>query len=370
MFDDYIPQKPLSNPTTVVTTKGTGSNNISSSQTLVSLVTTDDENGFETYTIHPIGKERTQITLTYNRNELKSLSLKKYENKVETGRFSFPNSNSVVELKKFLNTVWNIDIEELNSGKLILTNSADSEIYINILNNINLKNVDASNLKSLIKKIVNETDITEEDLDLICLRKRSLEEFEQLLSDTSPYIAKYCVTDTKEEKVWQHFFEQNKWIFGLNFDYKFNKILNTEHTVGLGNVDFLLGNKFTVLVEIKTPKTKLFKGKKRSDAWGISTEISDAKSQILQYKANWQINYNDKRNNKDMNGNTIKQSTIDPKCILLVGNYNEEIKEFDDDKSIVLVEETFEMFRRDSRNIEILTFDELFERVKYVINQI
>ncbi len=32
-------------------------------------------------------------------------------------------------------------------------------------------------------------------------------------------------------------------------------------------------------------------------------------------------------------------------------------------------QKTFELYRRDSRNVEILTYDELYERAYYIVNQ-
>jgi Domain of unknown function (DUF4263) len=118
-------------------------------------------------------------------------------------------------------------------------------------------------------------------------------------------------------------------------------------------------------VELKRPDTKLFEAaQNRSRSWKLSNNLVDAVSQILAQKAAWEIKsaqdcYTD-------SGNLIDQKTSDPKCILIVGNKTQ----FDDnqrDKEIKL--RTFELFRRDSRNIEILTYDELYERAYYIVNQ-
>ena len=85
---------------------------------------------------------------------------------------------------------------------------------------------------------------------------------------------------------------------------------------------FLLGcNKFTVLVELKRPDTDLFKDKNRSNSWSLSTELIDAFSQILEQKASWQIQAESNANNNyNDNGEIIKQKTVDPKTILIIGN--------------------------------------------------
>ncbi|MDA1342347.1 MAG: DUF4263 domain-containing protein, partial [Proteobacteria bacterium] len=58
--------------------------------------------------------------------------------------------------------------------------------------------------------------------------------------------------------------------------------------------------------------------------------------------------------------------TSDPKCILIVGSktyFNDNQR----DKVIKLG--TFELFRRGSRNIEILTYDELHGRAYFIVDQ-
>ena len=124
-------------------------------------------------------------------------------------------------------------------------------------------------------------------------------------------------------------------------------------------------NKFTVLVELKRPDTDLFKNKNRSNSWSLSNELIDAFSQILEQKASWQIQAESNANNNyNDNGEIIKQKTIDPKTILIIGNssqYSGETKE------LQIKAKSFELFRRDSRNVEIITFDELFERAKFIV---
>jgi hypothetical protein len=58
---------------------------------------------------------------------------------------------------------------------------------------------------------------------------------------------------------------------------------------------------------------------------------------------------------------------VDPKAILIIGSdaaFNE-----DNDRERSIKYRTFELFRRDSRNIDILTFDELYERAEFIVGQ-
>ena len=99
-------------------------------------------------------------------------------------------------------------------------------------------------------------------------------------------------------------------------------------------------------------------------SWSLSTQLIDAVSQILAQKASWEIKAT--RVNYMSDGSAISQKTCDPKCVLVLGRLaGLSSDDREQDRKI----RTFEMFRRDSRNIEILTYDELYERAYYIVNQ-
>ena len=123
----------------------------------------------------------------------------------------------------------------------------------------------------------------------------------------------------------------NEWIFGYGLDYRFLSILQREAHIAAEDVagrdgsiaDFLLGaTNFTVLVEVKKPSTRLFDERKnRAGSWKLSAELIDLVSQILEQKASWQVKAEvNAPGNFDDKGNLIKQKTIDPKSILIVGS--------------------------------------------------
>ena len=126
-------------------------------------------------------------------------------------------------------------------------------------------------------------------------------------------------------------------------------------------------SKFTVLVEIKKPETLLFENSKnRANSWKLSDNLIESLSQILEQKAGWQIKGEvNANNNFNDEGTLIQQKTLDPKSILIIGS-DSQFEGTEKVKQIKL--RTFELFRRDSRNIEILTYDELYERAKFIVS--
>lgn len=59
--------------------------------------------------------------------------------------------------------------------------------------------------------------------------------------------------------------------------------------------------------------------------------------------------------------------TIDPRVIFVIGNKKQEIPEDSKDIDIIQKRDTFERFRRNSRNIDIMTYDELYERAYHIV---
>jgi len=233
--------------------------------------------------------------------------------------------------------------------------------------------------QKIIEELINVGVLTSKDIVNIGYRKNQLDIFYKLLNEEGyleDYSQRQNITDTKPEKVWQYFFKNNDWIFGFGLDYRYLGILQKEAHISPTDVvgkdgsigDFLMGSsKFTVLVELKRPDTSLFsKAKSSANAWRLSEDLIHAVSQILEQKASWQV-FAETNGNKNFNDHNelIKQRTVDPKSILIIGSD----KQFEStEREAQIKERTFELFRRDSRNIEILTYSELYERALFVAN--
>lgn len=181
--------------------------------------------------------------------------------------------------------------------------------------------------------------------------------------------------NTKDEIAWHHFFKTNEWMFGYGLDYRFQGILQKEFhasdtsAAGKDGVisDYLLGDKrFTTFVELKLPSTELFGAiKNRSNSWKLSNKLIEAYSQILEQKASGQIKIEQTKELLDDFNHEITQRSYDSRTILIIGCWDEIA---DDPKGIKSVKEkTFELFRRDSRNIDIITYDELYDRARFIV---
>jgi hypothetical protein len=227
-----------------------------------------------------------------------------------------------------------------------------------------LRERDAKSLVSIIRQLASApgVSLSHEDVNQLLKRKEKLSEFESGLK-----------THPEEESWWQDFFEQNKWIFGYGLNYQILRQEQSQPHYGGTGVDGRGGRKgdyltstqgeinFTVLVEIKTPKTPLLQGGKpmRSGAWSLSRALTDSISQIEADISEWAESGSKQNDNRDR---FEKRGvyTVQPKGIVVVGS----LSEVKDDRN---KRETFQRFRKSIHGIDIITFDELLERAKFIV---
>ncbi|MDD4582173.1 MAG: DUF4263 domain-containing protein [Bacteroidales bacterium] len=267
-------------------------------------------------------------------------------------------------------------------------NVKDSELTRMLLNKKQVSRLIEDNFELLQDALKN--NVTTKDLINFGYRKKQLEIFDKLLSNTE-FFTEFrnklnfeFSKDVSEEQVWQNFFEKNTWILGYGLDYIFNSELDSKklEQVTSGS-NFNSGGKRTDAVlkslgainslcfcELKLNSDPLLKQVKtpyRGESWQISDALAGAIAQVQRtvHKAvkdfSAKIEIKDKQDN--LTGETLY--FYNPKAFILIGNLNEFI--FDG-----RINETkfssFEMFRKSLKNIEILTYDELYERAFYICN--
>ncbi len=174
------------------------------------------------------------------------------------------------------------------------------------------------------------------------------------------------------EQQWQDFFEENKWIFGYGLNYQILRPVTTQANYGGERVtgkgknkgDFLSASqasvKFTVLIEIKKPCSVLVEAKQyRNDVHCIGPDVLGGASQLRGNAHRWQVEGSATSGNRDaLEANSIY--TVQPKKILVIGKTTQ--------LSSRPMRESFELFRRNQVDLEVLTFDELLERAKFILD--
>lgn len=316
---------------------------------------------------------KTMLKIVYlkEQDDIEGFEIIKVVHNKETERVKLSKFN-FAQLKAFLSFISEIDLKGITEKRLkILDDQELDSDTIRSVKTLLSKNGGAE----LVETLIDEGIISSKDLVNTSFRKRGLQIFSKLESDHNywkTYAEDNSISAHSEEKIWQYFFEKNQWIFGYGLDYRFQQILQRE--VHLSNSeldgsntvigDYLLGDKFfTSFIEIKKPSTPLFGTEKnRSNSWRLSNDLIDSVSQILEHKASGLIRLD---SNHYIQGEPLPQKAYDSKVILIIGNWSELNGCLTQEKEIK--KKTFELFRRDSKNIEILTYDELYERAQFIV---
>ncbi len=288
--------------------------------------------------------------------------------KVQLGKFN------LAQLKAFLSFISQIDLKGISEKRLKLYDEQE---------------LDATTIKTLktllskdgggdiVEALIDEGVISSKDIVNTAFRRRGLQIFKNFIDDEhywKTYASENGISERSEEKVWQFFLEKNEWIFGYGLDYRYQSILQREahlSDVGIDGrntviADYLLGDKlFTTFVEIKKPSTPLFGNRgNRSNSWTLSSDLFNSVSQILEQKASGLLKF--EKQQYDKSGQKINQKPCDSKVVLIIGHWR-ELGNSHSDLDAEIKKRTFELFRRDSRNIEIITYDELYDRARFIV---
>ena len=164
-----------------------------------------------------------------------------------------------------------------------------------------------------------------------------------------------------DEAHWQAFFNQNPFILHMAFGYP---VIEVQDQASVGGrklsgkgekiTDFLLKNALTnntALFEIKTPQTKLLaKTAYRGGVYPPAKDLSGSMNQMLDQRYQFQrevSSIKDKSKLWDLESYAVH-------CCLIIG----KTPEGEDEKK------SFEIFRRNSKDVSVVTFDELLEKLK------
>ncbi len=228
-----------------------------------------------------------------------------------------------------------------------------------------------------------KSEITKSDAVALGYRKRKLEVFRRLLDDREFFDeTKTRKGIKKDEALWQAFFEANSWIFGYGLNYiyldnldgkKLEQVVQGYEVNSFGKrADGLMKTRGALsslcFVEIKTHETDLLAGSYyRKGCWPPSTELVAAVSQAQGTVFAALDGLRDSAVMKDDDGNPTGEEVFNfsPKSFLVAGSLGEFKGEHgvNEDKL-----RSFELYRRNCHSPEIITFDELYERARYIVN--
>lgn len=237
----------------------------------------------------------------------------------------------------------------------------------------------------LVEELI-RTKISARDVAELGHRRKQLAEFAALLEDEQYFEAQRRSLGVSKgpEAVWQAFFENNTWIFGYGLNYVLNSPLDEAKLetavkghdfLGAGKrVDALLKTQGLISAlsfgEIKTHKSDLLKPVAqpyRKECWQVSDELAGGVAQVQRSVQVSLTNIRSKVELKDTSGAPTGETLFlyQPRSFLVIGSLSEfrVAHGINEEKY-----SSFELFRRDLKAPEIITFDELYERAKYIVD--
>ena len=186
-----------------------------------------------------------------------------------------------------------------------------------------------------------------DDIELVTL-ERMIEKYSLMLEKSL------------KEGRWQDLFNENPFILSMAFGCPIIKVqgqasVGGRKISGAGDkiTDFLTKNTLTnnmALIEIKTPQEKLLNKKPyRDSVFTPSSGLSGAINQALDQKYKLQkdiTSLKEASRQYDLEAYAVH-------CALIIGKTPEDLDQ----------QKSFELFRRNSKDVEIITFDELLEKL-------
>lgn len=295
--------------------------------------------------------------------------------KPHNASFSFIG-DEIDKLVEFLHHIQAMPLEGKGAKRI-----TDEALRRLVLSNTQAQTIFQDN-QELFAEVIRSA-ITKDDVIAVGYRKRQLQTFKRLLEDPASFeevkLKKHC----KDEAVWQKFFEKNPWIFGYGLSYLYLSSLDDKkleqvvhgHTVSEHGkrVDALLRTRGVIsslcFAEIKTHKTRLLQDRPyRSGCWAPSDELAGGVSQVQGTVAMATDSLRHKLSLTDEMGNPTGEEAFNytPKAFMVIGS----LEEFTTDRGVNQERyRSFELFRQNTSSPEIITFDELYERARFIVQQ-
>jgi hypothetical protein len=276
--------------------------------------------------------------------------------------FSF-HGDEVLQLIEF---ILNIKRVHLPDDKKL--NVTDDQLRKLLVSPEQARNLISENHKLIMQAV--KSAVTTSDIVAIGYRKKQLERYRELLNDPGT-----------DEVVWQSFFEKNVWIFGYGLTYLFLSNLD-EKKLELAvsghdlwqrgkRADGVLKSRGAIaalcFVEIKKHSTRLVRSiEYRPSCWAPSDELAGAVVQCQVTVEQVIRKAIDRLEPLDESGDPTGEQifSYQPRSFLIVGSLDEFVGSMGVRKDRY---RSFELFRRNILRPEIVTFDELYERAKFIV---
>jgi hypothetical protein len=234
-----------------------------------------------------------------------------------------------------------------------------------------VKELGADALRHLITWAIGRPDLTDvlsalEQLEPEVLTGLSLATGLRALADAEQIWGDYSEID--DEEFWQQTLLENTILLEQLFAFPVVLVKDKAYVGGkvLSNkggrfADYLAKNHLTknaVLIEIKTPCKRLLGGEYRTNIFRPSKDLAGSIVQVLDYRRCFtqQVDVLSRDAEEDI-------ESCEPPCLVVIGNAEVELNTLHKRRS-------FELFRRQLKGVEVVSFDELFEKTTRLLELI
>lgn len=267
-------------------------------------------------------------------------------------------------------------IEFTGPGKVHVSDDALRDV---VLNQVQARRVFAKNSELFLQ--LAQQEYVAQDLVAVGYRRKQLERFERLLGDEEFFDAERQRLQCRPEDVWQRFFEANTWIFGYGLSYlflssldgrKLEQIVRGRSLVAAGKrADAVMKTRGLVsslcFVEVKRHDSPLLSSSDyRADAWQPSKDLTGGVAQVHATVQAALDDIRDKLVPQDETGAPTSEVlfNVSPRSFLVIGS----LRQFQTEHGIHEPKfRSFELYRRHMSRPEIITFDELLERTRFIV---
>ena len=280
----------------------------------------------------PSGRIEVRATVVEDDRRVTQLVIQKFDSESEPSKRQYFNLQrpAIDRLLGLLESIQSMPLE--HGDKFHLT---ANEVSNAVLNPESAKRLFGIN-ERLFVEIARNSDL-QTDLVALGYRRRALATFERMLEDSAFFTSEESRTGLQGEKLWQQFFEQNKWIFGYGLAYQFLGTLDEgklERTIVGGDLatrakrpDGVMKTQARInslcFVEIKRhDRDLLLPSAYRGDAWVPNKDLSGGVAQLQTAVQAAIERYTPKLELIDDDGNPSHDPifTIDPRAFLVIGN--------------------------------------------------
>jgi Domain of unknown function (DUF4263) len=324
----------------------------------------------------PAGRYEIKATFLEDDRSVRTLTIQKYNSKSGPSDklyFSFIG-DEIDALISFIAGVKTVPLD--GADKVHLSDEFLRDI---VLDQGQARRIFAKN-PELFLQLAQQEDITR-DLVAVGYRRKQLRRFESLLHDEGYFASEQARLQCRPEDVWQEFFEANTWIFGYGLSYQFlsklderklEQIVRGRDLTAAGKrSDALMKTRGIIsslcFVEIKRHDTPLLgSAQYRPDVWSPSAELVGGVSQVQTTVHAAIETLGHKLMPRDDIGDPSGEVmfNIEPRSCLVVGS----LGQFQTARGVNVPKfRSFELYRRHTWRPEIITFDELLQRSRFII---